>query len=67
MTTNELREAEAAYRAASLRAEQLRHERNALIVAALNEGLTHRKIAQLTGLSHGRIGQLAQGNGGTHA
>jgi hypothetical protein len=59
MTTTELRKAEARYRRASLRAEQLRLERNQLVQQALAESWTHAKIAEATGLTRGRIGQLA--------
>jgi hypothetical protein len=59
MTDDELRKVEAAYRAASRRAEKLREERNALVRAALAEGWTHARIAAATGLTRGRINQLA--------
>jgi hypothetical protein len=59
MTADLLRDAEAAYRAAFARAEELREERNALIRAALREGWTHARIAEATGLTRGRIGQMA--------
>lgn len=59
MTTDELRKAEARYQRASVRAEEARTERNALVRAALAEGWTHAQIAEATGLSRGRIGQMA--------
>lgn len=58
MTTEELHEAEAAYRAASVRAEQLREKRNQTIREALAAGWTHARIAEATGLTRGRINQL---------
>lgn len=58
MTEKELRQAEAAYQAASRRAEKLRQERNALVLQALLEGWTHAAISQATGLSRGRISQI---------
>jgi hypothetical protein len=51
-------EAEAAYQAASRRAETLRLERNRLVLEALAAGWTHAKISQVTGLSRGRISQI---------
>ncbi len=59
MTTEHLRDAEAAYKAASLRAEQLREQRNQAVWDALDAGLTHAVIAEATGLTRGRVGQLA--------
>lgn len=61
MTADELRKAEAAYRAASRRAEAKRLERNQAVRAALKAGMTHAAIADITGLSRGRIGQIASG------
>lgn len=60
MTAQELRQAEARYQRAFRRAEELRLERNALILEALEAGWTHAKIAEATGLTRGRVGQLAQ-------
>jgi hypothetical protein len=59
MTTDELRSAEARYQRASLLAEQARTERNATIHAALQAGWSHAAIAAATGLTRGRIGQMA--------
>ncbi len=58
MTAAELRKIEARYQRASVRSEQLRQERNALICAALDAGWTHAAIAEATGLSRGRIAQI---------
>lgn len=60
MTSDELRKAEAAYRAASGRSEQAREARNAAVLAALNEGWTHAQIARAAGMTRGRVGQIAQ-------
>lgn len=60
MTTKDLRSAEARYQRASSLAEQARTERNEMVRVALTEGWTHAQIAQATGLSRGRIGQLAK-------
>ena len=38
---------------------QLEQERNALTHQAIAEGLSHSQIAALTGLTRGRIGQIA--------
>jgi hypothetical protein len=58
MTADELRKAESRYQRASRRAEELRLERNELVRQALEEGWTHAKIAEVTGLSRGRISQF---------
>jgi hypothetical protein len=44
---------------AAERPEDAYAERDRLIVAALVAGWTHRAIAEATGLSHARIGQIA--------
>jgi hypothetical protein len=59
MTTKELRATEARYRRAFRRSEELREARNAAVRAALAEGWTHARIAEATGLTRGRIGQIA--------
>lgn len=58
MTTKELRKAEAAYRAASQRAEAKRDVRNAAVREALAEGWTQARIAEATGLTRGRVNQI---------
>ena len=60
MTADELEKAEAAYRAASRRAEKLREARNAAVRKSLAEGMTHQQIADATGLTRGRINQLRE-------
>ena len=60
MTTKQLQKVEAAYRAASLRYEKAREDRNAAVRAAIAGGMTHAQIAEATGLSRGRVGQITQ-------
>jgi phage portal protein BeeE len=60
MTAAELRKAEARYQRAFARSEALRLERNALVLEALKAGWTHAAIAEATGMSRGRVGQIAQ-------
>lgn len=59
-TLHELREAERGYALVAAEAEKLRERRNLLILKALATGLTHAQVAQATGLTRGRIGQIAQ-------
>jgi hypothetical protein len=61
MTAAELRKAEARYQRAVRRSEEAREARNAAVQAALDAGWTHARISEATGLTRGRIGQLAQG------
>jgi hypothetical protein len=58
VTTDDLRKAEARYRRAFRRAEEARVERNRLILAALEAGWTHARIAEATGMSRGRVSQI---------
>ena len=60
MTAADLRKAERAYQRAHQRAEALREERNAAVRQAIVSGWTHAKIADATGLTRSRVGQLAQ-------
>lgn len=60
MTADELRKAQARYQRALARSEAASRERRHLILAALDEGWTHARIAEATGLTRGRIGQFAQ-------
>lgn len=60
MTARQLEKAEAAYRAASARAETLREARNAAVRQALADGWTHARIADATGLTRGRINQIKE-------
>jgi uncharacterized protein YerC len=55
-----LRLAEQDYREADARADDLRAVRDELVACALRNGWTHAQIAAATGLSRGRIGQIAQ-------
>ena len=64
-TSDELRKAEAAYRAASRRSEQAREARNAAVFAALDDGWTHAQIAQAARMTRGRVGQIAQARYGS--
>lgn len=59
MTAEELRKAEARYQRASRRSEAEREARNAAVREALEEGWTHAQIARATGLTRGRVGQVA--------
>ena len=59
MTPAELRKAEARYQRAYSRSEQARENRNAAVRQALAEGWSHARIAEATGLTRGRIGQIA--------
>jgi DNA-directed RNA polymerase specialized sigma24 family protein len=58
MTKQELRSAETRYRRASAIAETHRQARNAAVRQALADGWTYAQIAEVTGLTRGRIGQL---------
>lgn len=59
MTPQELRSAEAAYQAAFAVSEAARGQRNAAVRQALEAGWTHAQIAEATGLTRARVGQLA--------
>lgn len=59
MTREELRKAEARYQRAFARSEQLREARNAALREALEEGWTHAQLAEATGLTRARVGQIA--------
>lgn len=60
MTPEQLREAEARYQRAFRRSETEREARNAAVRQALEQGWTHAQVAQTTGLTRSRVGQLAQ-------
>lgn len=60
MTSAELRKAEARYQRAFRRAEEAREARNAAVRAARAEGWTDARIAEATGLTRSRVGQIAQ-------
>jgi ribosomal protein S27AE len=55
----ELREVEERYQQAYRRSEELREERNAAVRAAIEAGWTHAQIAEATGLTRTRVGQIA--------
>jgi hypothetical protein len=59
MTAEDLRRAEARYQRAFRRSEQERETRNTAVRQALNDGWTHARIAEATGLTRARIGQIA--------
>jgi DNA-directed RNA polymerase sigma subunit (sigma70/sigma32) len=58
----ELSRAEERARMASLRAETTIQDRDRKILAAIAGGMTHAEIARATGLTRGRIGQIAMRN-----
>jgi hypothetical protein len=60
VTAEDLRKTEARYQRAFARSEEARRARNAAVLAALEAGWTHARIAEATGMTRGRIGQLAQ-------
>ena len=51
--------AEARYQRAFGRSEAAREERNRVVREALMAGWTHARIAEATGLTRGRVGQIA--------
>lgn len=55
-----LREAESCYQGSFQRAEADREARNAAVRAAFAAGWTHARISDATGLTRGRIGQIAK-------
>lgn len=59
MTADVLRKAAARYERASARSEDAREARNAAIREALADGWTHAEIAEATGLTRARVGQIA--------
>lgn len=60
MTARELSATEARYQRAFRVAETRREARNAAVRTALAEGWTHARIAEATGLTRSRVGQIAQ-------
>jgi hypothetical protein len=60
VTADDLRRAELAYQETLLLIEPVREARNHAIREALDAGWTHAQIAEATGLTRGRIGQIAQ-------
>jgi hypothetical protein len=59
VTVEELRKAESRFKRAYERMEHAREARNEAIRAALAEGWTHQRISEATGLTRGRINQIA--------
>lgn len=59
MTVAELRNAQRSLERAQKRAEDARLARDEAVRQALSEGWTHARISEATGLTRGRIGQLA--------
>jgi hypothetical protein len=59
VTPEALLQAELRYQEAHGRAEGARTARNELIFHALEQGWTHARIAQATGMTRSRIGQIA--------
>lgn len=59
MTAQYLRDLETCYQHVQRQADRARSDRNAGIREALEAGWTHAMIAEATGLTRGRIGQLA--------
>jgi CRP-like cAMP-binding protein len=60
VTAAELRQAEDRYQRAFRRAEEAREARNAAVRAARADGWTDARIAETTGLTRSRVGQIAQ-------
>jgi uncharacterized protein YerC len=60
VTADDLRDAELRHRATQEAAEDARRDRNTAILEALEQGWTYARISAATGLSRGRIGQLAE-------
>lgn len=52
--------AEADYRKARSAVDAKRQRRNELVKEAIAAGLTHTQIAELTGLTRGRVAQISQ-------
>lgn len=63
MTTEQLADVEAAYRAASARAEELRERRNAAVREAVGDGMSQAQIARAMSLTRSRVGQIAEAKG----
>jgi cell division protein FtsL len=55
----DLRKAEARYQRAFRRSETEREQRNAAVRQAIDAGWTHAQIAEATGLTRSRVGQIA--------
>jgi DNA-binding NarL/FixJ family response regulator len=60
VTADQLRKAEAAFKKSYAAAERDREGRNEAVLEALRTGWTHQQISDATGLSRGRISQIAR-------
>lgn len=60
VTVQVLHDIERAYQGAQEDAERLRADRNAAIRQAIAEDWTHARIAEATGLTRSRVGQIAK-------
>jgi DNA-binding NarL/FixJ family response regulator len=60
MSPEDLAKAEREYRSAEAKAEAKRTARNALVREAIGAGWTHAQIAEATGLTRSRVGQIAK-------
>ncbi len=67
VTADQLRRAETKLKADYQAAERSRARRNELVRAAIADGWTLQQVSDLTGLSRGRISQIASGKGGQSA
>lgn len=65
MNARELKAAERRYRKSKGRSDEARLARNLAVAQALAQGMTQQEISEATGLSRGRIGQLAMEGGKT--
>jgi DNA-directed RNA polymerase specialized sigma24 family protein len=63
MTADYLRNVERIYRGERADLEKARERRNAAVRQAISEGWTHEQIADATGITRGRIGQIATRRG----
>jgi len=61
ITSEQLKKAEAAHRAAFRRSEQKREARNELVRQALAQGWKPAHIAREMGITRARVGQIGEG------
>lgn len=59
MTADQLANSEWAYQSAARNAEAARAARNLAVRQAIDAGWTHARIADATGLTRSRVGQIA--------
>lgn len=62
VSADQLRKAEADFKAKYKASERSRQRRNEVVRSALAEGWTHQQISDATGLTRGRISQIARGS-----